>query len=57
MKQTINYTLMLTLALLIAVGEEVKKIDSVILKTQSSIPWQKVAVGGNFNRHTVNNDT
>jgi len=32
-----------TLTLLIAIGEEVKKIDNEILETQSGIPWQKIA--------------
>ncbi len=32
-----------TLTLLIAIGEEVKKIDNEILETQTSIPWQKIA--------------
>lgn len=34
-----------------AIGEEVKKIDKEILKTQSSIPWQKVADMRNFLAH------
>lgn len=40
-----------TLTLLMAIGEEVKKIDNEILKSQSSIPWQKVADMRNFLAH------
>ncbi len=40
-----------TLTLLMAIGEEVKKIDKEILETQSSIPWQKVADIRNFLAH------
>ena len=40
-----------TLPLLMAIGEEVKKIDKKILETQSSIPWQKVADMRNFLAH------
>lgn len=31
-----------TLTLLMAIGEEVKKIDNELLKTQSSIAWQNI---------------
>ena len=40
-----------TLTLLMAIGEEVKKLDNEVLKTQSSIPWQKVADMRNFLAH------
>ncbi len=40
-----------TLTLLMAIGEEVKKIDKEVLETQSSIPWQKVADMRNFLAH------
>lgn len=40
-----------TLMLLIAIGEEAKKIDKEILETQTSIPWQRVANIRNFLAH------
>ncbi|TAE17832.1 MAG: DUF86 domain-containing protein [Bacteroidetes bacterium] len=40
-----------TLTLLIALGEEVKKIDNELLKTQPTIDWQKLKDMRNFLAH------
>jgi uncharacterized protein with HEPN domain len=40
-----------TLTLLMAIGEEVKKIDKEIFETQPSIEWQKLKDMGNFLAH------
>ena len=40
-----------TLTLLMAIGEEVKKMDKQILQTQSSIEWQDVKDMRNFLAH------
>ena len=40
-----------TLTLLMAIGEEVKKIDKEILATYPNIPWQKIADMRNFLAH------
>lgn len=40
-----------TLTLLIAIGEEVKKVEDEILQSQPNIPWQKVADMRNILAH------